>query len=90
MIKIIANKKVELIPDEYNYYLELEKIFGKEAFIDLFNVNERAQITFVAPSLNQPTSMVLVFFFMNVMFNQRLRQFDEKISKLEMKINNEQ
>lgn len=82
---IIANKKIDLINEEYEYYLELEKIFGKNSFVDLFEVNDQGQIVFVSPSLKNPTSMVIVFFFMNVMFNQRLRTFENRISKLESK-----
>jgi hypothetical protein len=82
MIRAIANKKLDLTQEEYTYYLELEKAFGKEAFIGLFKTNKKGIIISVIPSNTNPTAMVLIFFFLNVMLNQRLRNIDEGLAKL--------
>lgn len=90
MIKAIANQKLDLIQEEYEYYLELEKVFGKDAFLGLFKTNKKGRITSVIPSHTNPTAMVLIFFLLNVMLNQRLRSVDSwssKIENLESRIN---
>lgn len=89
MIKAIGNQKLDLNLEEYNYYLELEKIFGKDSFVGLFKTNDDGKIISVLPSSSNPTAMALIFFLLNVMFNQRLRRFDNwmvKMEKLEARI----
>lgn len=83
MIKAIANQKIDVSQEEYNYYLELEKTFGHQAFVGLFRTNEDGQIISVIPQSSAPTAMILVFYFLNLMFNQRLRKLDSWISKSE-------
>jgi len=83
MIKAIANQKLDLNKEEYKYYLELERNFGKEAFVGLFRTNEKGQITSVMPPQSGPTAMILIFFLLNVMFNQRLRRFDSWMTRME-------
>lgn len=83
MIRAVGNKRIDLSNDEYSYYLELEKIFGKESFIGLFKTNKMGIIDSVTPPHSNPVAMVIVFFFMNVMFNQRLRRFDTWMNKME-------
>jgi hypothetical protein len=94
MLKAIANQKIEISKEEYSYYLELEKIFGKEAFIGLFKTDDNGYVTSVLPKTSNPMAMIVVFFLLNVMFNQKLRQLDGwmtttniRISDLEDKIN---
>lgn len=89
MIRAIANKKVDLNQSEYEYYLQLEKAFGADAFIGLFSSDDYGQITSVMPATQTPTAMILIFFFLNVMFNQRLRKLDplfERLEQLENKV----
>lgn len=89
MIKAIANKKLDLTKEEFDYYLELEKSFGKDSFYDLFKTNDDGVITAITPSPSQPTAMLLIFFLLNVMHNQRLRKLDswvEKLDKLEARV----
>jgi hypothetical protein len=83
MIKAIANKKLDLTKEEYDYYLELENSFGKESFYDLFKTNDDGSIIAITPSPAQPTAMLLIFFLLNVMHNQRLRKLDSWVGKLE-------
>ena len=97
MIKAIANQKLDISKEEYDYYLALEKSFGKGAFVGLFKTNSNGQIIAVMPPQAGQTAMILIFFLLNVMFNQRLRKFDtwmtkldkleERVVKLEDKIN---
>ena len=82
MIKAVANKKLDLSKEEYTYYLELEKAFGKDAFIGLFNTDKMGRIISVTPSISTPTATVLIFFFLNVMLNQRLRNIDNGLATL--------
>lgn len=83
MIKAIANQKIDLSSEEYQYYLELEKTFGKDAFLNLFKTNDSGQIISVIPQSAAPTAMIIIFFFLNVMYNQRLRKLDIWINKIE-------
>ncbi len=90
-MKVIANQLIDVSPEEFAYYQELEKNFGKDAFLGLFKTNEQGQIIAVIPSINHPTAMVLIFYFLNVMFNQRLRKlvgWGNKIGELEVQIVN--
>lgn len=84
MIKAIANQKIDISKAEYEYYLELEKVFGKDAFVGLFKTSDSGQIISVMPSQNSETAMVLIFFLLNVMYNQRLRKLDVWINKIEL------
>lgn len=89
MIRAIANKKLELSKEESSYYDDLEKVFGADAFRGLFASDKNGKITAITPSPSQPTAMVLIFFFLNVMMNQRLREFEktmEKVAILEKEI----
>jgi hypothetical protein len=89
MIKAIANQKLNLTKEEFEYYLELEKSFGKEAFVGLFVTDQDGDIISVTPPANQPTAMILIFFLLNLMYNQKLRKLDswvEKIAMLEAKV----
>ncbi len=90
MIKIIANRDIELSKDEWEYYQEIEKTFGDKAFVGMFETNKEGYITMVRPPLGKPTSMILIFFLLNVQFNQRLRQLADGITSvrdLEVRIN---
>jgi len=89
MIKAIANKKLDLTKEEYEYYLQIEQNFGKDAFHDLFKTDESGHITAITPSPSQPTAMLLIFFLLNVMHNQKLRKIDawvDKVDKLDQRI----
>jgi len=83
MIRAIANQRLEISNEEYEYYIQLEKSFGKEAFIGLFKTNDAGRIVSVMPTQSSPTATILIFFFLNLMFNQRLRRFDNWMLRME-------
>lgn len=82
MFKSIANKRVEISQEEFNYYEKLKEEFSEDAFIGLFESNKDGRILAITPPLNKPTSMSAVFFIFNVMINQKLRELDKHIDAL--------
>ena len=83
MIKAVANKALDLTEDEFSYYKLLVNKYGDSYFRDLFQTNKNGIITSVTPPLDGQTPMAIVFFLLNIMFSQRMRVVDAKISKLE-------
>ncbi len=83
MIRALGNKKIDLSKEEYSYFLSLKDVFGESSFNGLFETDEGGSITLIKPGLENPTSMAVIFFLLNVMLNQRLRRLDEKIKKID-------
>jgi alpha-acetolactate decarboxylase len=83
MIRVVANKRLELSKEEFEYLQKLQTEFGEDIFQDLFQVNSDARIVSVTPAINKPVAMVILFFLLNLMLNQRLRNFEETFSKLD-------
>lgn len=84
MIIAFANKKLEVNEEEKKYLLSLQDTFGEDTFIGLFQTNENGSITTITPSPSKPTQMIILFFLLNLMLNQRLRRIDNsRIEKLE-------
>ncbi len=77
MIKIIANRDIELSNEEWEYYLKLEEAFGKNALMDMFETNKQGHILMVKPPIKNPTALILIFFLLNVQFNQKLRSLTD-------------
>lgn len=87
MIIAFANKKLEVTPEEKQYLLELEKTFGRETFLGLFSTDSDGFITSITPPTAKSIQIIVLFFLMNLMLNQRLRKFDNnKIQELEDRI----
>jgi hypothetical protein len=82
MIKAVANKKLDLSDDEYKYILDLQNLFGKEIFNGLFISDDYGIIQSVTPSLERSVPMAVIFFTLNIMMNQRLRNIDSFSKKL--------
>jgi hypothetical protein len=82
MIKIIANRDVELSKEEWAYYQEIEAIFGDKALIGMFETNKKGEITMVRPPVNRPTSMILIFFLLNLQHNQKLRKLTDGLTSV--------
>ena len=90
MIRAVGNNRLFLSKDEYEYYLELIKFVDKSEFNSLFISDNDGNIIFIQPDPKKPVSLVVLFFLMNVMFNQKLRKFSDfskRIESLEDKIN---
>jgi hypothetical protein len=90
MIKAIDNKRVDINDEEYAYYKKLIAAFGEDELKDLFQSDAHGMITAVTPATNRPTALLLVFFFLNLMLNQRLRrmetQYEARLSELEARL----
>lgn len=84
MIRAVANKKIDLSSEEYEYFLSLKDVFGEDSFYDLFVTDDHGNITMIKPDVKSPSSMAVIFFLLNVMLNQRLRTLDNKINKIDL------
>lgn len=77
MINIIANRKIELSNDEFEYYKQLEGAYGKNIFYGLFETDkDSGKIIGIKPPVSTPIPMIILFFLLNVQMNQRLRAID--------------
>lgn len=95
-IKSIANTKLSLIREEFEYCTKLISLYGEDIFRGLFQTDNHGNIIAIAPHTQQPTPMPVLFFLLNISFNQRMRsiekifdrldKMDEKIKTLESKI----
>ena len=83
MIRALANKKIELNNDEFEYLKEVKRTIGEAEFLGLFSTNDDGVIQSITPSGSKQTSIVAIFFLLNVMMNQRLRRLDDKISSID-------
>ena len=83
MIRALANKKIELNNDEFEYLKEVKKTVGESEFLGLFSTDDNGIIQSITPSNSKQTSIVAIFFLLNVMMNQRLRRLDDKMSTID-------
>lgn len=81
MIRALANKRIDLSDEEYNYYKVLSEKYGTDSFRGLFETDKNGIVTSVSPPLDGQTPMATIFFMLNVMFTQRMRIIDKKIAK---------
>lgn len=87
MIIAFANKKLEVNEEEKEYLLSLQNTFGEDTFVGLFQTNSDGVITSITPSPAKPTQVIVLFFLLNLMLNQRLRKIDNsRIEKLEERL----
>ena len=87
MIIAFANKKLEVSEAEKNYLLELKDTFGESTFVGLFETDSEGFITSVSPPAAKPIKMIVLFYFLNLMLNQRLRKLDNsRLESLENRI----
>jgi len=73
----IAGKIVDLTKKEYEYFLELEGLYGKEIFSGLLSVDDEGKIVEITPSLTEPTPLGIIFFCLQTQLSQRLRLLDK-------------
>lgn len=88
-IKSIANTRISLIREEWEYYETLVKIFGQDSFRGLFQTDLSGNIAGISPPTDKPVPQPVLFFLLNVSFNQKMRQvigYLEKIDSMEEKI----
>lgn len=83
MIYELEGKRLEMTSEEYSYYKDLLKTFGKDACKNSFSSDDSGKILSVAPSLTEPMPIAILFFLLNLMMNQRLRALDSKVTKIE-------
>jgi len=82
MIRAIANKRLELSDQEYEYYISIKDTIGEDDFRGLFKTDNDGNIVAITPPLNKRINMVCLFFLLNVTMNQRLRGIDDGISAI--------
>lgn len=95
-IRAIANTRISLSTEEFEYYERLKTLFGEDSFRGLFQTDLSGNIAGISPPTDKATPNPVLFFLLNVSFNQRMRQvekylqkietMDERIKKLESKI----
>jgi hypothetical protein len=64
-------------------------MFGEDSFRGLFQTDLAGNIAGISPPLDKPTPQPVLFFLLNVSFNQRMRQverFVQKVADLEDRI----
>ena len=82
MIRAVANKRLDLNDNEYDYYLDLKNQFGEDDFRQIFDTDKNGIITAISPPVDRSVSLGILFFMLNIMMNQRLRMLDDKIAKI--------
>lgn len=82
----ICGQDIALSKEEWNYYLELKNVYGEAAFENMFVTDEQGFIISVNPSPTNPSLLGVVFFLLNLSFNQRVRRYESKISLLEARL----
>lgn len=86
--KIIDFKSVNMLPEEYEYYLSLVNEFtfggysGKEQFRDMFEVDDDGCITMIKPPLKKEVGWAIILFLQNLMINQRLRRMEKRVAEI--------
>jgi hypothetical protein len=87
--KSIANTRISLSREEWEYYERLKQIFGEDSFRGIFQTDLAGHIAGISPPLDKPTPQPIMFFLLNVSFNQRMRQvekFVQRVAELEDRI----
>lgn len=80
-MRVIANTKINITDEEYNYFLQLKDRFkddngntGEKYFVSLFDTDEDGFITLIRTEKSIPWAVL--FFVQQVMINQRMRLCD--------------
>jgi len=74
-LRIIANKRVEMTDDEFQFYQKICNSYpqGKDLFRDLFETDSEGMIVFLVPP-SKEFSMEVVLFLQNLMVHQHMRK----------------
>tara|TARA_Y100000034_G_C6858373_1_gene390357 strand:+ start:1000 stop:1287 length:288 start_codon:yes stop_codon:yes gene_type:complete len=84
MIKAVGNIRLDLSSEEYELYNKIIEIVDKTEFNSAFSTNNNGIIQCVFPPLNKDISMLVIYFLLNVMLNQRLRAVDSFIDEFKI------
>jgi len=82
-IRNISNTKLFLTKEEFTYCEALRECFGQDVFVGLFQSNDLGYIINITPNLEKTTPMPVLFFLLNISFNQRMRKLDGFITRVE-------
>lgn len=87
MIISFANKRLDVNAEEKEYLNKLKESLGEGTFIGLFESDQTGCITSISPSPSKPIQLIVLFYLLNLMLNQRLRKIDNsRIESLEKRI----
>ena len=88
MKRIIDYKQVDMTDEEHAYLKQLLAEFpdGKHQIRDMFDVDGEGCINLVRPPVKRQIAWGLLFFFQNLMINQRLRRLEEQYGKAVKKL----
>ena len=83
MIRAVGNKRLDLNDAEYRYYLQIREAVGERDFVGLFETDKNGLITGIMPQVGQRINIMVIYFILNVMVNQRVRILEGSIKKVE-------
>ena len=83
MIRAVGNKRLDLNDTEYRYYLQIREAVGERDFVGLFETDKNGLITGIMPQVGQRINIMVIYFILNVMVNQRVRILEGSIKKVE-------
>lgn len=83
MIRAVGNKRLDLSESEYSYFLSLKEAVGANHFVGLFETDKNGLITAVMPPVNKGINIMVIYFVLNIMLNQRIRLLEGSMKKVE-------
>jgi len=83
LIRAVGNKRLDLNDTEYRYYLQIREAVGERDFVGLFETDKNGLITGIMPQVGQRINIMVIYFILNVMVNQRVRILEGSIKKVE-------
>jgi hypothetical protein len=88
MKRIIDYKQVDMTEEEFAYFQQLLAEFpdGKHQIRDMFDVDGEGRISLVRPPVKRQVAWGFLFFFQNLMINQRLRSLEEQYGRAVKKL----
>ena len=86
MIRAIANKRLDLSDGEFSYYKEILREIGADDFRGLFDTDKNGLIISIAPPVERSIPMLVLFFVLNVMMNQRVRMLNSEAKSLRLAV----
>jgi hypothetical protein len=87
-IYIVDNKKLDMIPAEWDMYQSICKSYdkvnfkGESLFHNLFESDDNGQITFIKPPSNRYTSMEVLSYVMILFQHQNMRLMHKRFNSM--------